>query len=244
MAQEFIYNPVMTKLILIIEDEPDIVETLTYNLSNNGYSVRSALTGAEGLVELNRPPPPDLVLLDLMLPDISGNEICSIIRQSEQLGDIPIIMVTAKDEEMDRVKGLEQGADDYVVKPFAVRELMLRIKTILRRSNQSTVKRDTLEFGILSIDLQAHQVKVSKEPINLSSLEFRLLMYLYEKRGRVQSRTILLNNVWDIHSAVKTRTVDVHVKRLRTKLKQASDYIQTVRGFGYRFVTNPEEAHH
>lgn len=234
----------MSDLIMIIEDERDIVETLTYNLKKNGYRVRSALTGVEGLVELNRPPLPDLVLLDLMLPDISGTEICYIIRQNAQLQDLPIIMVTARDEELDRVKGLEQGADDYVVKPFSVRELMLRIKAILRRSSHSTGNRQTLEFGILSIDQDAHEVSVKGKPINLSSLEFRLLISLYENRGRVQSRDKLLKNVWDIHSAVQTRTVDVHVKRLRTKLTEAGDYIHTVRGFGYQFIKSPDEANH
>ncbi len=228
--------------ITVIEDEADLREVLRYNLKQAGYGVELAAGGKEGLAAIEKKKP-DLVLLDLMLPDISGAEVCRALKKSPETQEIPVVMVTARGEEIDRVVGFELGADDYVVKPFSVRELLLRISAILRR--KAPAPRDGAQpivFGCLRIDPAAHRVFVSDREIELTALEFRLLLTLYERRDRVQSRSTLLEDVWGIEAEITTRTVDTHVKRLREKLEEGRDYIETVRGVGYRFVAHPEAA--
>jgi two-component system phosphate regulon response regulator PhoB len=230
-------------LILVVDDEADIVDTLTYNLQQEGFRTRSARTGAEALKGSRERPLPDLVLLDLMLPDISGTEVCRELRLDDALRRVPVIMLTAKDAEIDRVVGFEVGADDYVTKPFSVRELLLRVRAVLRRAKDappvSTAKK--IEFGRLKVDPDAHQVWVDGLEIVLTALEFRLLSTLLERRGRVQTRTTLLEDVWGIHADITTRTVDTHVKRLREKLGPAGEYVETIRGVGYRLRAQPPE---
>ena len=225
----------MSGLILIIEDEEDLVSMLEYNLEKEGYQTRSAISGEQGLLLAAQEPLPDLILLDLMLPDSSGIEVCRSLRMNEATRRIPILMVTAKGEEVDRVVGFEMGADDYVVKPYSVRELMLRVRAVLRRHTepveQSTPK---VTFGILSVDAEAYRVWVGDQETLLTALEFKLLLTLIERKERVQTRDTLLNDVWGYEVAITTRTVDTHVKRLREKLGKAGQYIETVRGIGYR----------
>jgi two-component system phosphate regulon response regulator PhoB len=229
--------------ILVIEDEPDLQQVLQYNLRQAGHEVLAALRGQEGL-SLCQEQAPDLVLLDLMLPDIAGTEVCRALRRDPRLQHMPIIILTARGEEIDRVVGFELGADDYVVKPFSVRELLLRIEAVLRRApaRQAPEARASIEFGCLRIDRDAHRVWVADQEARLTALEFRLLLTLYEGRNRVQTRSMLLGEVWQIEADITTRTVDTHVKRLREKLGPAGGYIETVRGVGYRFVGSPEEA--
>lgn len=232
------------ELILIVEDERDLAETLEYNLEREGYQTRVALEGQQALKLAQEEPLPELVLLDLMLPDISGTEVCRRLRQHERTRQIPVIMVTAKGEEIDRVVGFEVGADDYVVKPYSVRELLLRVRAILRRSQTDTEPLGSeLEFGPLKVDTSAHRVVLHDEELSLTALEFKLLTTFMMRKGRVQTREVLLNDVWGIHANVMTRTVDTHVKRLREKLgDEAGDYIETLRGVGYRFKARPEAA--
>jgi two-component system phosphate regulon response regulator PhoB len=225
--------------ILVIEDEADLQQVLGYNLRQGGHTVLSAVRGQDGL-RLAREQHPDLVLLDLMLPDLPGTEVCKALRSDAALKRIPIIMVTARGEEVDRVVGFELGADDYVVKPFSVRELGLRIAAILRR-HSPTEAPARITFGCLEIDCLARRVWVTGAEVELTALEFNLLVVLHERRNRVQSRAALLDAVWGITADVITRTVDTHVKRLREKLGQAAAYIETVRGVGYRFVESPDE---
>ena len=231
-------------LILVVDDEADIVDTLTYNLQQEGFRTRTARTGVEAVKAALERPHPDLVLLDLMLPDLSGTEVCRRLRAESSLGPLPVIMLTAKDAEIDRVVGFEVGADDYVTKPFSVRELMLRIRAVLRRASDAPlpVSSKKIEFGSLRVDPDAHQVWVGTEEIVLTALEFRLLATLLERRGRVQTRTTLLEDVWGIHADITTRTVDTHVKRLREKLGVAGDYVETIRGVGYRMRAQPGSA--
>ena len=230
----------MSALILIIEDESDLVSMLEYNLEKEGYQTRSALDGATGLKLALKEPIPDLVLLDLMLPDTSGIEICRKLRQQEETKDVPIVMVTAKGEEVDRVVGFELGADDYVVKPYSVRELMLRVRAVLKRGRPKAAASDSKTvFGCLVVDTDAHRIWVNDEELVLTALEFKLLVTLLERRGRVQSRDRLLDDVWGYQVAITTRTVDTHVKRLREKLGAAGQYIETVRGVGYRMCDAP-----
>jgi len=231
----------MPELILVVDDERDLVQTLEYNLHRNGYRTRSAYTGQDALRLAEQSPIPDLILLDLMLPDIPGTEVCRQIRTANRTRAIPVLMLTAKGEELSRIVGFEAGADDYVVKPFSVRELMLRIQAILRRAPGGDEASGPIRFGSLEVEPDAHKVRVDGEPINLSALEFRLLKTFLANQGRVQTREMLLEKVWDIHAEVQTRTVDVHVKRLRTKLGASGDYIKTLRGVGYRFVSRPDE---
>ncbi|MBN2804237.1 MAG: response regulator transcription factor [Deltaproteobacteria bacterium] len=229
----------MKTKILIIEDEKDLQDVLTYNFKKEGYDVASALNGAEGFSHLKDGHLPDIVLLDLMLPDMSGTDICRQIRANKDTKDIPVLMLTAKSEEMDRVAGFEVGADDYVTKPFSVRELILRVKSLLKRTaSGDKTEHENVEFGVLKIDIPGHRVYVDRDEKQLTVLEFNLLITLFERRGRVQSRDVLLSDVWDINADVTTRTVDTHVKRLREKLGLAGSYIETVRGVGYRFIKN------
>jgi two-component system phosphate regulon response regulator PhoB len=229
--------------VLVIEDEADLQQILDYNLGQAGHQVRIASTGREGL-RIARDERPDIVLLDLMLPDISGTEVCKTLKKDKTTAHIHVVMVTAKGEEIDRVVGFELGADDYVVKPFSVRELLLRMQSVLRRRAGSGEKTASavVTFGDLRIDRDAHRVWVATREIELTALEFKLLVTLHERQNRVQTRNALLNDVWGIEADITTRTVDTHVKRLREKLGAAGQYIETVRGVGYRFSETPGEA--
>jgi two-component system phosphate regulon response regulator PhoB len=227
--------------LLVIEDEKDLQKVLEFNLRQAGHDVLTALRGREGL-QLAREHHPDLVLLDLMLPDLAGTEICKALKQDAHTRDIAVLMLTAKGEEVDRIVGFELGADDYVVKPFSVRELLLRIEAILRRSTGEPAIEDLTEFGCLRIDRAAHRVWVESAEVELTALEFKLLTNLFERKNRVQSRAALLDDVWGIAADITTRTVDTHVKRLRQKLGAAGEYIETVRGVGYRFADSPSSA--
>ena len=239
----------MSGLVLVIEDEVDLATTLEYNLRSEGFQVRLAHSGKQGLASATTEPLPDVIVLDLMLPDLSGTEICRRLREQERTRELPVIMCTAKGEEIDRVVGFEVGADDYVVKPFSVRELILRVRALLRRvqrPNQSDGRGSgesaLLRFGRLKIDRDAHRAWVDDGEIALTALEFRLLHAFLARRGRVQSRDALLDEVWGMDADVTTRTVDTHVKRLREKLGDAGAYIETLRGVGYRFKGEPDEA--
>ncbi|MDA9805139.1 response regulator transcription factor [Gammaproteobacteria bacterium] len=229
----------MSQKILIIEDEPDIRKTLEYNISREGYKVVSASSLSEGKEQINSSDF-SLILLDLMLPDGSGLDLCREIKSDKDKSSTPIIILTAKDDEVDKVVGFELGADDYVTKPFSVRELILRIKAILKRGES---KKETLEvqrqFGELTMDVDSHEVFVNSEQIILTALEFRLLRQLVDRRGRVQSREQLLSDVWGYSAEVTTRTVDTHIKRLREKLGTMGKYVQTIRGVGYKFSRTP-----
>src|ERR1700691_4056398 len=224
--------------ILVIEDEKDIQDVLEYNLRQAGHKVHLASTGQDGL-KLAREKKPDLVLLDLMLPDISGTEVCKALKQDSVTRDVQVLILTAKGEEVDRVVGFEIGADDYVVKPFSVRELLLRIEAVLRRGRPADQR--VLDIGELRIDREAHRVTVNGEEVSLTALEFKLLVTLIERRDRVQGRGTLLSDVWAMDSEIASRTVDTHVKRLRDKLGTAGRFIETVRGVGYRFSEIPSE---
>jgi two-component system phosphate regulon response regulator PhoB len=229
--------------LLIIEDEKDLLKVLEFNLRQAGHEVLSATRGRDGL-QIAREHQPDLVLLDLMLPDIAGTEVCKSLKQASPTREIAVLMLTAKGEEVDRIVGFELGADDYVVKPFSVRELLLRIDAILRRLKGEHSPDAPVEFGNLRIDQAAHRVWVGDGEVELTALEFKLLLTLFARKNRVQSRAALLDDVWGVVADVTTRTVDTHVKRLRQKLGTAGDYIETVRGVGYRFADMPvrEEA--
>ena len=233
-------------LVLVIEDEVDLATTVEYNLKAEGFQVRLAHTGRQGLASATSEPLPDVIVLDLMLPDLSGTEICRRLRDQERTRDIPVVMCTAKGEEIDRVVGFEVGADDYVVKPFSVRELILRIRALLRRVDATRGKTEgepsMIRFGRLKIDRDAHRAWVDENEIALTALEFRLLHAFMSRRGRVQTREALLSDVWGIEADVTTRTVDTHVKRLREKLGEAGMYVETLRGVGYRFKDAPDEA--
>jgi two-component system, OmpR family, phosphate regulon response regulator PhoB len=234
----------MSHLILVVDDETDLLDILEYNLRREGFHTRRATTGQEALTQVAIDPVPDLVLLDLMLPDISGTEVCRELRASERTRATPIVMLTAKGDEIDRVVGFELGADDYVVKPFSVRELILRLRAVLRRvgSGEPDTEPEDLRFGVLRVDAPAHRVWVREQEVKLTALEFKLLTTFATRRGRVQTREILLSDVWGIDAEVMTRTVDTHVKRLREKLGEAGVYIETLRGVGYRFRLEPDEA--
>jgi len=224
--------------ILVIEDEADIRQVLEYNLKSAGHEVIEAARGLDGL-RLLREREPDLVLLDLMLPDMLGTEVCRTIKDNPATRTLPVVMLTARGEEIDRVVGFEIGADDYITKPFSVRELVLRIRAVLRRREVPVSEGPNIEFGNLRIDRAAHRVWVEGEEVELTALEFRLLVTLYERRNRVQSRGALLDEVWGLDTKISTRTVDAHVKRLREKMGAARDYLETVRGVGYRFAEVP-----
>ncbi len=226
----------MSRQVLIVEDEQDIADILDYNFRKEGFQTRVANSGQEGLDMAREEPIPDVVLLDLMLPDIPGTEVCRSLKADERTRDIPILMVTARTDEIDRIVGFELGADDYIAKPFSVREVVLRVRAVMRR-RQGTVeeKAEVLSFGQLRVDPEAHRVWVVDTEVELTALEFRLLVTFMERPGRVQSRDTLLDDVWGYDKDVTTRTVDTHVKRLREKLGTAGTHIQTVRGVGYRF---------
>jgi two-component system phosphate regulon response regulator PhoB len=224
---------VSSKTILIVEDEQDVVDLLSLNLRKaGGFAVSMAGDGATGLTKA-REENPALIILDLMLPKMPGLEVCKILKTDSATRHIPILMLTARAEEIDRIVGLEFGADDYVVKPFSPREVVLRIKAILRRGTAEAGD-GRLSAGPITIDPARHRVSVDGKPVELTSLEFKLLRTLVQRRGRVQARDRLLNDVWGYESVIDTRTVDTHVRRLREKLGKAGDVIETVRGFGYR----------
>jgi two-component system phosphate regulon response regulator PhoB len=225
--------------VLVIDDELDLREVLRYNLAQAGHDVSVAETGLRGL-ELARADLPDVLLLDLMLPDITGLEVCKALKRDQATQHIPIVMVTAKGEEIDRVVGFELGADDYIVKPFSIRELLLRVQAVLRRQAGERSPTPMLRFGALRIDRDAHRGWVNEEPLDLTALEFRLLVTLCDRRDRVQPRATLLRDVWQIDGDIPTRTVDTHVKRLREKLGACARCVETVRGVGYRFTATPD----
>ena len=221
--------------ILVVDDEPDALELIAFNLKSAGLEVLTAENGDQAQ-RLARAQLPDLILLDLMLPEVDGLEVCKILRRDAATSAIPIIMVTAKAAEMDRVLGLELGADDYVTKPFSPRELVLRVKNLLRRRQAAETPTDRISVGDLSIDIPRHLVTVQGRAVELTATEFRLLSVLAQRRGRVQSREQLLRDVWNYETVIDTRTVDTHMRRLREKLGPAARYLDTVRGVGYRFI--------
>jgi len=224
----------MTSKVFIVEDEPDLRDTLTYNFESEGFTVESFSNG-ESFLEALEKTIPNLVILDLMLPGISGLDVCRELRSNENHNNIAVVMLTAKSEEIDRIVGFELGADDYVTKPFSVRELILRVKVLIKKRFQNPVNEQILEFGPITMNLDAHDVFVDGQNIILTALEFKLLKHLMNRKGRVQTRDQLLGDVWGYSSEVTTRTVDTHIKRLREKLGEPGDLIQTIRGVGYRF---------
>lgn len=225
----------MNDKILIVDDEPDIVDLVSYNLKKDGFRVTTAADGEEALHKI-RKDKFDLLVLDLMLPGIQGVELCRSIRSDPKTANMPIIMLTAKGEEVDRVLGLESGADDYMTKPFSSRELIARIKAVLRRTGEKRTTEKTLSIGKLFINLETHGVSKGKAPLELSATEFKLLVYLVERKGKVFSREQLVDAVWKGEAFIEPRTVDVHIRRLRTQIEDdPSDpsYIKTRRGVGY-----------
>ena len=225
----------MSKRILVVDDEPDLLELVRFNLVQEGFRVDTASTGADALARVATTRP-DLVVLDLMLPDQSGTEVCRRIRSSPATAHVPVIMLTARSEEVDRVVGFELGADDYVTKPFSPRELVLRIRAVMRRGEQPEAPARRLEHGELALDREGHRCRVAGTEVELTAKEFGLLAALMGRPGRVLTREQLLDEVWGTDISVTHRTVDTHLKRLREKLGKAGDLIHTVRGVGYRFA--------
>ena len=232
----------MARRVLLVEDEADLRASVAFAARRAGYQVTEAGTGAEALAAVATAPPPDVVVLDVMLPDLSGVEVCRRLRADRRTADCGIVMLTARTEEFDRVLGFESGADDYVTKPFSMRELLLRIEALLRRTMRSPGPEQALASGPIVVDVDAHEVTVDGAPVTLTALEFRLLVTLMERKGRVQTREMLLRDVWGIDADVTTRTVDTHVKRLRQKLGPAGAAVETVRGVGYRFREGGSES--
>jgi len=221
--------------ILVVDDEPDIVELVTYNLRKEGFEVSSSFDGEEALAKI-RKEKFDFIILDLMLPGIQGVEICRILRNDPRTKDLPIIMLTAKGEEVDKIVGLEMGADDYMTKPFSPRELLARIKTVMRRTSEKAADEKVVRIGKLTINKETYSVTKDDKTLELSSTEFRLLLYLAERRGKVFSRDQLLDAVWKDEAFVEPRTVDVHIRRLRTQIEDDPanpGYVKTKRGIGY-----------
>jgi two-component system phosphate regulon response regulator PhoB len=222
--------------VLLVDDERDLISVLDFNLRAAGFETLLATTGEQALSQIRRHVP-DLVVLDLMLPDMSGTEVCRRIKSDPRTKHVPVMMLTAKGEEVDRVVGFEIGADDYVTKPFSVRELVLRVRAVLRRSGPGrTAERPPHMVGPIRVDVDSHRAFVDGAEIQLTPLEFKLLTTLMGRLGRVQSREQLLEDVWEMSSDLETRTVDTHVKRLREKLGSGRDLLETVRGIGYRLV--------
>jgi two-component system phosphate regulon response regulator PhoB len=220
--------------VLVVDDEADIVALVAYHLAKSGYRVSTAATGPEAL-DAARRERPALVVLDLMLPGLSGYDVLEQLRAGPSTRDVAVLMLTARREEPDRIRGLSLGADDYLTKPFSPQELVLRVAAILRRVGAAAASAaDRLVIGPLEIDTAAHVVRVNGQAVELTPTEFKLLHTLAERRGRVQARTLLLQTVWDAAPDIQTRTVDMHVQRLRAKLGAAGDLVETVRGFGYR----------
>ena len=227
--------------VLLVDDERDLLSLLDFNLRAAGFETILATTGEQALLQLKRRVP-DLVVLDLMLPDVSGTEVCRQIKADPRTKHLPVVMLTAKGEEVDRVVGFELGADDYVTKPFSVRELVLRLKAVLRRAGGGRPpERPPAAVGPIRVDVDGHRAYVDGAEIQLTPLEFKLLATLMARLGRVQSRDQLLEDVWEMSSELETRTVDTHVKRLREKLGSGRDLLETVRGIGYRLVEPSEK---
>lgn len=224
----------MMAKILVVDDEPDALELIKFNLKAAGYDVATAADGEEALKKA-RALLPSLIILDVMLPEVDGLEVCKILRRDPRVSATPIIMLTAKAAEIDRVLGLELGADDYLTKPFSPRELVLRVKRLLR-SDPAAVKQDEIVLKELRLDVPRHQATVRSRAVDLTATEFKLLTVLAQRRGRVQSREQLLQDVWEYDNLIDTRTVDTHMRRLREKLGPAARYLDTVRGVGYRFI--------
>jgi two-component system phosphate regulon response regulator PhoB len=220
-----------------VDDEPDAVELIAFNLKGAGLDVITAADGSEALRKAAQQSP-DLIVLDVMLPEVDGLEVCKVLRRDPKTSALPILMLTSKAAEMDRVLGLELGADDYVTKPFSPRELVLRVKRLLRAPQPSEGMPDRFEWKELSVDIPRHAVTVKGKPIELTATEFKLLTLLIQRRGRVQSRDLLLQDVWEYEATIDTRTVDTHMRRLREKLGAAAKYLDTVRGVGYRFAAD------
>ncbi len=226
--------PAGGELVLVVDDEPHIVALVAYHLAKAGYKVSAASNGNEALDKAGREKP-SLVILDLMLPGISGFDVLRKLRARPHTQDISVLMLTARRDEPDRIEGLSLGADDYLTKPFSPQELVLRVKAILRRAGTGPAPRESLTIGPLHVDRSAQRVTVDQNPVDLTPTEYRLLLLLADRSGRVQARSQLLETVWDAAPDIQTRTVDMHVKRLRAKLGIAGEMIETVRGFGYRF---------
>jgi two-component system phosphate regulon response regulator PhoB len=225
----------MTHRILVVDDEPDITALVAYHLAKTGYRVSTATNGTDALKSA-REERPDIVVLDLMLPGLSGYEVLAELRKRDETRDVGVILLTARREEVDRIKGLSLGADDYLTKPFSPHELALRVAALLRRLASPAVSGgSTMAAGPITIDRAAHKVLLDGQELQLTSTEFKLLLTLLERRGRVQTRPQLLETVWEAQPDIQTRTVDMHVQRLRTKLGEYGPLIETVRGFGYRF---------
>jgi two-component system phosphate regulon response regulator PhoB len=225
----------MADRILVVDDEPDITALVAYHLAKAGYRVSTASSGSEAMKDAVEERP-DLIVLDLMLPGMSGYEVLREIRQRRETASVGVIVLTARKDEADRIKGLELGADDYLVKPFSPQELVLRVGAVLRRLSAPSVSSgSTLVIGPLTIDRGGHRVNVEGEDVTLTATEYKLLLTLAERRGRVQSRAQLLDEVWNANPTIQTRTVDMHIQRLRTKLGPVADMLETIRGFGYRF---------
>jgi two-component system phosphate regulon response regulator PhoB len=225
----------MRPKILVVEDEPEAVELVEFNLKQAGFVVISATDGAAALKKA-RSESPALVILDLMLPEMDGLDVCKSLRRDVATAKIPIIMLTAKAAELDRVLGLELGADDYITKPFSTRELILRVKKLLNRADNGESAADKLQIGDLVIDKPRHRVTWRGKTVDLTATEFKLLELLAHRRGRVQSREQLLRDVWEYNNLIDTRTVDTHMRRLREKLGAGGKFLDTVRGVGYRFI--------
>ena len=226
--------------VLIVEDQVDLAQLLEFNLRQAGFNPRIAGTGEQALQAL-REQTPELVLLDLNLPDMSGIEICRQLRALGGTRHVPVVMLTARGEESERVLGFEAGADDYVVKPFSVRELVLRLRAVLRRTGAELESSPPVELGLIRVEPDTHRCFVAGERVHLTLLEFRLLHYLLVRPGAVRTREALLEEVWGLSSALETRTIDTHVMRLREKLGPARHYIETVRGVGYRLIASPAQ---
>jgi len=230
------------KKILVVDDEPDVTDLVAYHLRANGCQVQTA-TNASSSIGLARSMLPDLVILDIMMPELNGTQICRILRADPKLKNVPIIFLTARAEESDRIAGFEVGCDDYVCKPFSIKELVLRVQSILRRAvDESPDQTHRLQVGQIVIDVDRHEATVHGRPIELTATEFKLLRLLMERRGRVQTREHLLINVWNYETEIETRTVDTHIRRLREKLGGEADRIETIRGVGYRMSERKAEA--
>ncbi|MDD2762905.1 MAG: response regulator transcription factor [Opitutaceae bacterium] len=230
------------KKILVVDDEPDVADLVSYHLKAKGYQVET-VNNPNVSIGIARSFLPDLVILDIMMPDLNGTQICRILRADPKLKNVPIIFLTAKAEESDRIVGFEIGCDDYICKPFNIKELILRIQSILRRVAEDVseeVKR--VQVGQIVLDIERHEVSVHGRPIELTATEFKLLRLLMERRGRVQTREHLLINVWNYETEIETRTVDTHIRRLREKLGSEADWVETVRGVGYRIAERKIEA--
>lgn len=229
-----------SRLILIVEDELDLVAVLEHALEREKFQTRAAATGRRALELAGGRPQPDLVLLDLMLPDMAGTVVCEQLRTDPRTASMPVIMMTARGAEHERILGFEAGADDYVVKPFSMRELLLRIRAVLRRRDLAAQPPAPPSFGRLRIDVAGYRTWVDDVEVSLTQLEFCLLVALVEARGRVLSRESLLAEIWPADAAVTTRTIDMHMLRLRRKLGPIGEYVQTLRSFGYRFTRSPD----